>query len=289
MSHNDRNEDIFAKLRYGEENFSSMQKRVCSYILENYKKVAFITVEELAGHCGASPATVVRTIKALNYASYHEMQDELEKLLVSTHVSLWWELERSWDEQNGSDFPLPWVAKDNIVAIQDSLTTQLIENYEIAVDMLLKARKIFIVGVRSSRSAALFFHSMLNQLLPNIDIVREGFDTIYDDLVDLGPEDLVFCISFGGPHYAKATVKAIAFASRNDIPTILVSNSPNSPAVEYSKLVLYVASTSKHYSLTPCLTLLESLVVSIGQKSREQAQKKLRKLERVLVNENVTF
>ncbi len=80
-------DSIFIRLRRGVEKFTSMQKVVCSYILENYQRVAFMTVEELAGLCGASPATVVRTVKALDYASFHEMQAEFEKLLMSTQVS----------------------------------------------------------------------------------------------------------------------------------------------------------------------------------------------------------
>ena len=283
-----RDENIFTRLRKGMEELSAMQQQVCSYVIENYQNVAFITVEELSGLCGASPATVVRTVKALGYGSYHEMQKEFQKMLLGTKASLWWELEQSWDE-TGDDCHLPWVAKDNIEAIQNILTQQLMDNYGVAVDMLMKARKIFIVGMRSTRAAATFFFSMLNQLLPNVDVVREGADTLYDDLVDLGSEDVLFCISLGGPHYAKTTVNAMAFASRNSIQTILITNSPSAAAVEYADLVLYVPSASRHYSLVPCLTLLESLVVSIGQQSRDRAQKKLRKLEEILVNENVTF
>ena len=284
-----KDDSVFTRLRRGIEELSSMQQVVCSYILENYQRVAFMTVEELAGLCGASPATVVRTVKALDYASYHEMQEEFEKLLMSTQVSLWWELERSWEEKTEGEFPLPWVAKDNVDAIQDSLTPQLVDNFRKASDMLARSRRIFIVGMRSSKAAALFFQSMLNQLFSNAEIATDGGETLYDYMVDLGPEDVLFCISLGGPHYAKTTASAIAFASRNGIPSILVSNSPTAPAVEFATLTLYIASTQKHYSLVPCLTLLEALVVSLGQRNREKAQKKLRKLEEILVKESVTY
>ncbi len=155
--------------------------------------------------------------------------------------------------------------------------------------MLANARRIFIVGMRSSKAAALFFQSMLNQLFSNATIALDGSETLYDDLVDLGPEDVLFCISLGGPHYAKTTARAVGFAARNSIPSILVTNAPTAPAVETATLTLYVAPTQKHYSLVPCLTLLESLVVSLGQRNRKEAQKKLRKLEEVLVGENVTY
>lgn len=284
-----KDDSVFTRLRRGAEEFSSMQQVVCAYILENYQRVAFMTVEELAGLCGASPATVVRTVKALDYESFHEMQGEFEKLLMSTQVSLWWELERSWEEKTEDDFPLPWIAKDNIDAIQDSLTPQLVDNFRKASDMLANARRIFIVGMRSSKACALFFQSMLNQLFSNAEVATDGGETLFDYMVDLGPEDVLFCISLGGPHYAKSTAGAVAFAARNGIPSILVSSSPTAPSVEFATLVLYVASTQKHYSIVPCLTLLEALIVSLGQRNREKAQKKLRKLEDILVKESVTY
>ena len=77
-----RDENVFTRLRRGMDELSAMQQQVCSYVIENYQNVAFITVEELSGLCGASPATVVRTVKALGYGSYHEMQKEFQKILL---------------------------------------------------------------------------------------------------------------------------------------------------------------------------------------------------------------
>lgn len=279
-------DSVFTRLRHGAEEFSSMQQVVCSCVLEHYERVAFMTVEELAALCGASPATVVRTVKALGYESYHAMQAEFERLLMSTRVSLWWEMERSWDGEDS--FSLPWVANDNVEAIRDSLTPQIIDGFKRASDMLARARRILVVGTRSSSAAAVFFQSILNQFFSNVLVATDG-ETVYDDLVDLGENDLLCAISLGGPHYSKATVSALAYASRNRVPSVLVTSSPSAPAVEYASVTLCVASTRKHYSLVPCLTVLEALVVSLGQKHRSAAQKKLRKLEDVLVRESITY
>lgn len=279
---------IFIRLRRGVEELTAMQQVVCTYMLENYRKVPFITVEELAMRCGASSATVVRTVKAIGYGSYREMQSEFEKLLVGINVSLWWELERSWEETSDG-FPLHWIAKDNIKAIQDSVTPQLMEAYPRAISMLLSAERIYIVGMRSSQAAAIFFYSMLNQVRSNVTYAAGGADVLYDDLVDLGANDLLFFISLGGPHHAKSTTNALTFATQNGIPSIVVANSPATPAVEKATIALYVPSAERHYSIVTCMTLLESLVVSIGQKDKERAQCKLRKLEQILMDKNITF
>ncbi|MDR1137032.1 MAG: MurR/RpiR family transcriptional regulator [Synergistaceae bacterium] len=281
-------DDVFFRLRRGMEELSSKQQVVCAYILENYHKTAFVTVEKLGGLCGASPATVVRTVKALGYGSYREMQREFEHILVGAKVSLWWELERSWQEKD-DDFPFQWVAQDNIEAIKNCLTPQLVQNYGNAVDLLMRAKSIYILAMRSSYAASFFFYMMMKQMLPGILHAQFGSDILYDDLVDLGPEDVLFCLSLGGPHHVKTTANVIEFAARNSIPTILIANSPSTPAAVHATVTLYTPSTSRHYSLVACMTLLESLIVSIGRKKSEEARKKLRKLEKVLIEQNITL
>lgn len=285
---NKHDADVFSRLRRGAEELSLKQKTVCSYIMEHYHKVAFITVEELAGLCGASPATVVRTVRTLGYGSYSEMQKEFEHMLIDMNVSLWWELERSWQEAE-DDFPFPWVAQDNIEAIKGCMTPQLIKNYGEAVDLMLRARSIYIFATRSSHAASFFFYMMLKQMLPNVSHSHLGSDTVYDDLVDLGPDDVLFCLSLGGPHHAKAPQNAVAFAAQHAIPSILVASSPSVPAAVHATITLCAPSANRHYSLVACMTLMESLIISIGKKTSDKALKKLRKLEKVLMEQNITL
>lgn len=281
-------EDVFVRLRNGVDQLSSKQKLVCAYILENYQQVAFYTVEELAALCSASPATVVRTVKALGYASYHALLAEFQKLLVSSNASLWWEMEQSWTGDI-KDIPLPWVTKDNIEALQNGLTPELLERFAMGVAMLASAKRIHIVAMRSSRSAAIFFYSMLSQLISNVSMVDHGAEELYDKLVDFNEEDLLVVISLGGPHYACTSIDVVTYAKENNIPSILLTNDPSCPAVAHASLSLCVAQTQKHYSLVPVLTILEAFVIAIGQKKKDSAQKKLRKLEKILVKQNITY
>ena len=73
--------DVFARLRMGIQQFPTQQKTICSYILNNHQKVAFYTVEELGRASDTSPATVVRVVKRLGYDSYKELLEDLQKTL----------------------------------------------------------------------------------------------------------------------------------------------------------------------------------------------------------------
>jgi DNA-binding MurR/RpiR family transcriptional regulator len=85
------------------------------------------------------------------------------------------------------------------------------------------------------------------------------------------------------------TIRALRYAKQNGIPTILVTNDLASPACEFATVRLIVANTHHHYSITPTLTVLETILSELGQKGHGHALKKLRKLEKVLEDEEITL
>jgi len=281
-------EDVFEKLSEGANNFSHRQASLCQYILENYQQVAFWSVEELAHNSDISPATVVRTVKSLGFANYHQLRRCFEKLMLGNNTSVFWETARSFEDDLDGGSALTWVAKDNISAINESVTPGLLSAMKQASLLLQKARKIYIVALRSSRAAGMFFYSLLTQAFDNISLIPYGIDEMYDHLVDLTPDDVLVSISLGGPHYAYTTIRATEYAYKNSIPTVLVTNDATAPAAEFADIKLIVSQTSRHYSIIPALTVLESIVVELGQSKKTDVAKKFNKLEPVLIYEKVT-
>lgn len=285
----DLSDDIFTKLRLGVSRFSAKKSLLCKFILENYQQVAFWSVEELSQNSGISPATVVRTVKSLGYSGYQDMLKCFEKIIIDNKTSVWWEMEKSWDE-NPQRIPLlPWIAKDNIQAIKNSITPSLLKSIEGASDLLKNANKIFIIAVRSSRAAATFFYSMLSQVFDNIHLMHYGGDELYEHLVGLGSSDVVVAISLGGPHYTQTTIQAVRYTNKQKIPTVLVINDLASPAAKYADITLVVGQTQHHYSLIPALTVLETVIVELGQRKKTEALKKLKRLEATLNEEKITI
>lgn len=282
-------DDVFSKLRWGVQHFSARQATLCQYILENYQQVAFWSVEELSQHSGISAATVVRTVKSLGFSNYHEMLKCFEKLIIDTKTSIFWETEMSWDGSHEQIASLAWVSKDSIQAIRNTMTPNLLIEIKKATDRLERARRIYIIAVRSSRAVSTFFYCMLAQTFDNIHIIHYGGDELYDHLVDLNDSDAIVAISLGGPHYTRTTVQAVKYAHRNKVPTILISNDPSSPAVEYADVKLLAAQTKQHYSVIPALIIVETLLVELGQRKKPAAVKKLHRLEAVLTDEHITM
>ncbi|MEA4871225.1 MAG: MurR/RpiR family transcriptional regulator [Synergistaceae bacterium] len=281
-------EEIFVKLRWGIENLSHKQKLICSYLINNYSKVAFWTVEELSKNSGISPATIIRTSKSLGYLGYREMLMDFERMMVTKNTSLWWEIEKSITAIKKEN-TLVWVTQDNVDAIRSGITPLLLEHYQSAVDILISANRIHIVAVRSSRAVGVFFYTMLSQFLSNISIISNGIEEAYEDVIDLTPNDLLVVVSLGGPHFATTPIELIRYANARKVKTLLITNDPVCPAVEYASAFVCVGQAKEHYSLVPTMTLIESLIVDLGRKKKQEAQLKLKELAKILREQKINL
>lgn len=280
-------DSIFQKLRWGVENLSNKQSTLCSYLIDNYSKAAFWTIEELSKNSAISPATIIRTSKSLGYKGYKEMLTKFEITMLANNVSLWWEMEQSISENKEEETPI-WVANDNIESIKSTLTDSFMKNYHSAAIMLNKAHRIFIIGTRSSKAVGVFFHSMLTQFMDNVTVISDG-EEAYEKLLSLTSKDILVAVSLGGPHYAITPINLIRFAYKNGIKTLLITNNLASPAVEYATIALFVGQAREHYSIVPTITLLESFIVDLVRLKKHKAQIKLEKLEKILKEQRITF
>lgn len=278
---------LFKKLRWGVENLPSRQSMLCSYLIDNYSKAAFWTVEELSKNSTISPATIIRTAKSLGYKGYKEMLTKFEIILLNNNTSLWWEMEQSISENKEEETPI-WVTNDNIESIKSSLTDSFMRNYHSAVGLLNESHLIFIIGVRSSRATGIFFHSMLSQFMDNVTVISDE-EEAYENLLNLTSKDILVVVSLGGPHYAITPINLIRFAYKNGIKTLLITNNLASPAVEYATIALFVGQAREHYSIVPTITLLESFIVDLARLKKQKAQIKLKKLEKILIEQKITF
>ncbi len=286
-------EDVFARLRMGIKNLPAQQRQICTYILENHQQVSFYTVEELANASKTSPATVVRTVKRIGYESYKDLLEDLQKVLMSGNNAVWWEIEQMWSQEGeaGDGEPvLSWAARDDIEGIKGTLTPQLMDSFDKAVDLMDKARNIGVFGMRSSKYVAGFLHFMLNQLFSNVHTLAcSGEDALYDELLNYGKDDLIIAVSLGGPHFVIRTHEIIAYAKENNIPAVLITNDLGNQAIDNATVSLCVGRTRYHYSIVPPLLLAEALVIELGIRKKHTAQRKLHRLEKLLDENGITL
>lgn len=279
MSNKNSNE-VLKRIEENYKGFSKRQKLIADYILKNYDKAAFLTAAKLGNAVGVSESTVVRFATELGYKGYPGFQKALEEL-VRTKLNSIQRMEVTYGRITQSEI-LESVLNSDIDKIKQTLVNIDQKAFEIAVDTILHARKIYIIGIRSCSPLAEFLSFYLNLICDNVILVRtNGSSEIFEQLIRVGEDDVVIGISF--PRYSMRTLKALEFASNRKAKVITLTDSIHSPINLYSSCNLIARSDMASIvdSLVAPLSVINALVVALCMKKQNDVITTLETLEEI--------
>ncbi len=262
--------------------FSKGQKKLGNFILENYEKAVFITAAKLGEIAGVSESTVVRFAMELGFEGYPNLQNELE-LLIKTEFTAAQRMRVSAERmsQKNTDILTSVLKKD---AEKIKYTIQNIDKtaFEDAVNKILKAKKVYIVGVRSSNCLSSFLAFYLNLMISNVVYVNSSTATeTFEQIFRIEEGDVFIGISF--PRYSRRTVKAMEYAYNKKATTIAITDNINSPLISFSTNSLIARSDMISFmdSLVAPLSVINALLVAISVKKKDKMITTLEKLENI--------
>ncbi|WP_373601374.1 MurR/RpiR family transcriptional regulator [Paraclostridium bifermentans] len=258
---------------------SKGQKLIAQYLISNYDKVAFMTASKLGEEVGVSESTVVRFANALGFSGYPKLQDALQELIKNKLTTV----QRVEMNQEYSDDCkiLNKVLKSDIDNIKHTLEDLDEAIFQNASDKLLKARKIYILGMRSSFSIAQYLGFYLDIILDNVHIIRMDMGDAFEQVVRVTDEDVVVAISF--PRYSKKSYQVVEYAKEKGAHVISITDSLFAPIATIADTTLLVKSNMASFvdSLVPALSLCNALIVSIGMKEKEDIKSYFDDLEQI--------
>ncbi len=272
--------DILAVLAKGEKHFSKGQKLIAKYILENYDKAAFMTAGKLGHTVGVSESTVVRFASELGYEGYPEMRKAIQEMIRSRLTSVQ-RIEVAKELMN-EETVLENVLCSDMEKLQSTLDECDKESFAAAVDCILNAKHIYIVGMRSSTCLANFMGFYLNLLLENVHIIQDTtVSEVYEQIIRIKEGDVFIGISY--PRYSSRTVKAMKFAKSTGAKVIGITDGMTSPFVSVSDILLFAKSDMVSFldSLVAPLSLINALIVSVGTKSKDNVSNIFNRLETI--------
>ena len=280
---------IFQQLRTAKNNLPSQQRVICEWILNNYQQAAFLTAEEIAKETETSIATVLRIASSLGYKNFTAIKEELKRVLYSASIPPLDRLRDAFADKEQVNI-LDQVIEENIQNLKSLRSRHLSDTFPRAVELISSARRIYIIGLRSTKGLATYFHALLHQFLPDIFLVdSSGTDNMLDVMMDMSKNDILVAIMAGSPHYTKRTIGAVKFAWENGIPTVLITNSLSSPAAPMATELLLCPQNTSHYSTVSLMTVIDALVVEIGRQKKTDATRKLDKLAPLLVDYDISL
>lgn len=280
MTFCDMMNDTFDKINSFYPKFSKGQKKIADYIMENYDKAAFMTAAVLSEKVGVSCSTVVRFAVELGYDGYPMLQESLQRM-VRTKLTSVQRMEVTSTRMGDSDI-LSTILNYDISKIKQTLEDIDRNAFNNAIETILKAKKIYIIGVRSSSALAQFLYFYLNLIFDNIVLVSAtSVGEMFEQLLRIDGDDALIAISF--PRYSSRTVKAVKYAKNNGAAVVAITDSENSPLTEFSTHILIARSDIASFvdSLVAPLSVINALVAGLGMKKKEEVSKTFDKLEKI--------
>ena len=263
--------DILAVLERKQGTFSKGQLRIARYIMENADKASYMTASKLGQKTGVSESTVVRFALELGYSGYPEMRKALQETIRSRLTSLQrMEVART---VIGTRDPLTAILNsdmENILLTQSAVSRDVFEH---AVETILRARSIYILGARTSSALAVFMGFYLGLILGNVRVLNENREgEIMEQMLRIGSDDLFIGISY--PRYSRRTVQAVRFAKDRGAAVLALTDSDTSPIAVRSDICLLARSDMVSFvdSLVAPLSLINALIVAVSERKSGVAE-----------------
>lgn len=272
--------DLITKIQSELPGFSKGQKQIARFILEHYDKAAFMTASRLGVTVGVSESTVVRFATELGYDGYPHLQRALQEMIRNKLTSVQ-RMEVAGDHMGGRDV-LQTVLHADTDMIRVTLDEIDRDAFQGAVDALMGAKRIYILGVRSSSALASFLGFYFNLLFENVTLVHtNSVSEIFEQVLRVGPGDVLFGISF--PRYSKRTLSAMKYARDRGARVIALTDSQLSPLARVADHVLLARSDMASFvdSLVAPLSVINALIVAVGMSRRDEIEQTFNKLERI--------
>ena len=272
--------DILTTIQSRMATFSKSQKLIGRYILDNYDKAAFMTAARMGQAVHTSESTVVRFAAELGYDGYPAMQKAMQEMIRGKLTTVQ-RIEVSYDRLGTQDV-LDKVVQSDIEKLRMSLNELNREDFAAAVNAIVGARRIYVLGVRSSAALSDFLTFYFQLIFDDVRQVQTSLASeMFEQMLRVGKDDVVIGISF--PRYSTRSVRAMEFARDQGATVIAITDSEMSPLYDTANFRLLAKSDMASFvdSLVAPLSVINALIVAVGRKKSDEVTATFNRLESI--------
>lgn len=257
---------------------SKGHKAIANYIINEYDKAAYMTAARLGEVTGVSESTVVRFTMELGFEGYPHFQSALKEELKSKLTSV---QRLNYTERFGDDAEaIRDIIKGDMDNLRDTLATLDDAAMSEAVKMILGARKIYIMGLRSSSPLSSFMHFYMTLLFDEVvHIHSNSTNEVFEQIMPITSDDVMIGISF--PRYSRRTINSMEYAKNKGAGVIVITDKDNTPMTEHADVKIFAKSSMASFvdSLAAPLSVINALLVTLGMHRREHIVSSFEALE----------
>ncbi len=193
-----------------------------------------MTAGALGRKVGVSESTVVRFAYALGYKGYPKLQKHLQEIIKNKLTTV---QRLNFMEGLPTEKIIDTVLKMEITNLKATREELDIESIKDVVRYLVRARKIFVIGFRSSAPLAQFLVYYLSYIFENPQLITLGNSDVYSQLLHVTGEDVV--IGLGFPRYSTQTVNGLQFAKSKHAKIVTITDNKISPLYELADRCIF--------------------------------------------------
>ena len=274
------NRDVLKKIESDIGSFSKGQKLIANYILAHYDKAAYLTASKLGAYVGVSESTVVRFAIELGFEGYPEFQHALQKIMRKRLTSF--QRIEVTNSLIGDENVLERVLISDAEKIRRTLEEVDQASFERAIEKIVAAKRIYIIGVRSSSSLASFLNFNVQMIFDNVKFIQTTSGSeMFEQIMQIGEGDVLIAISF--PRYSKRIIHAVEYAQSKNANVVALTDSKVAPIAAYADELLIAQSDMISFvdSLVAPLSIINAIVMAVSRKKQKEVTERLRILEEV--------
>lgn len=275
--------DIFSEIKEHYKSLSKSHKKIATFVMENFEKAPDMSAIKVAQYVKVSEPTVVRFAMSLGFEGYPEFRKALKNEMNSKLTTIERINMTLGDEEKDKlmQRSVAAVLEKDINSIEDTLEVFDYESFKKSVDLIQNAKKVIIIGFRTTTLLTEHLGYYLNLILDDVRVINHGVTDIYEHLIKIGEGDAVIAMSF--PRYAQKTYEAITFLKNRGPKIITISDNEHAPINKFSNYQLIVKSNVYSFvdSLVAPLSLINALVVAVGFKNIKETKQTFNELEEI--------
>ena len=260
--------NIMIRIREGIPRMSKSNKLIARFVLDNIRRVPFMTITEMSEEIGVSTATISRFSHGMGFGGFWQFQKQFEQVLVG-HVPPYDQLKSSVD-CNGTHCELCSAINDAVFSLSGLYSEDLAAAVDDSAQMILGSRIVFIMGARAARAPALYLYYALKETCANVFFLENVNDDISFKLQHVDKDDLLLAITY--PKYSRFTAAMAEFAQKRGARVAAMTDELSAPICKYCSVVMPIRNSGQAFACVNTIAAINALVKTLNKLRNTEAR-----------------
>ncbi|WP_192814115.1 MurR/RpiR family transcriptional regulator [Rhodovulum sp. PH10] len=255
------------------ESLPAGERKIADVLLEMGGDLAAYSATELAGRAGVSKATATRLVRRLGFSDYQDLRQQARSAGTGSPLA-----ELRGEAVAGS---LGRHLEHDVAALTLTLEGVSALDARRAVETMVRAKRLWVIGFRNSHALALYARELLVQVKPDVRLLPVPGQTLAEDLSSLQAGDVMLMLAFR--RRPPMTGKILRAAKASGAEVVLLADPSLGDVAEEASVVF--RCLCRGANLFDCyvgpMSLLNYLCAEVALALGDDAQRQLRRGEQL--------